>query len=468
MNDYIKIIKEISNNERYLKRYLKIINRGLSRTNTRSAAEELFGYTEKHHIVPKSLELGGKYDDDNLVYLSAREHFIAHWILSKLFAKGTTYYGKMIHALDKMSRQSKTNKRYYTKITSRVFEHNKIALREVRGRPCIINGVRYATAVIAARAIDIKASTLIARIRSGSFEAYYWEDSPKTTKEAHSRSIVVDGVLYNSLPKAAAELGLPGNVLFNRLNSKFDMECYRPHKPKQDPGPLIKGSPREVSIDGILYPSVTDARNKTKIPNLTEKLRASEFPEYFYTDGKTEKKLIRSLNNRYKILMEVDGILYESVSDACKQLNVERREILRRAKDINYPTFIIDGVEKIDLKQHIYEQPGNSVVVNGIVYKTISEAARIHNISRQTLKGRLKSKFWVNWYYENKPKGNAGITRKESFAQAVGTRVLIDGIIYASISTAARELNLTRDQVVYRINSANYSNYTRLTTLTAG
>lgn len=40
------------------------------------------GYSEKHHIVPKSI--GGSNDPSNLVRLTAREHFLAHWLLTKM------------------------------------------------------------------------------------------------------------------------------------------------------------------------------------------------------------------------------------------------------------------------------------------------------------------------------------------------------------------------------------------------
>jgi hypothetical protein len=40
------------------------------------------GYVEKHHIIPKCL--GGTDDKDNLVILTYREHFIAHWLLVKI------------------------------------------------------------------------------------------------------------------------------------------------------------------------------------------------------------------------------------------------------------------------------------------------------------------------------------------------------------------------------------------------
>tara|TARA_R110000803_G_C11817563_1_gene301525 strand:- start:48 stop:536 length:489 start_codon:yes stop_codon:yes gene_type:complete len=40
------------------------------------------GYVEWHHIVPRCL--GGSDDRDNLVPLTAREHFICHWILTRI------------------------------------------------------------------------------------------------------------------------------------------------------------------------------------------------------------------------------------------------------------------------------------------------------------------------------------------------------------------------------------------------
>jgi len=39
------------------------------------------GYCEVHHIVPRSL--GGSNDKDNLISLTPRQHYIAHWILAR-------------------------------------------------------------------------------------------------------------------------------------------------------------------------------------------------------------------------------------------------------------------------------------------------------------------------------------------------------------------------------------------------
>ena len=43
--------------------------------------QSIDGYCEVHHIVPRSL--GGSNDKENLISLTARQHYIAHWILAR-------------------------------------------------------------------------------------------------------------------------------------------------------------------------------------------------------------------------------------------------------------------------------------------------------------------------------------------------------------------------------------------------
>ena len=68
------------------------------------------GYTEKHHVIPKSL--GGSNSSSNLVNLTAREHFIAHLLLSKMYIEGSIQWIKMQKALIKMFSESCTQERY--------------------------------------------------------------------------------------------------------------------------------------------------------------------------------------------------------------------------------------------------------------------------------------------------------------------------------------------------------------------
>jgi len=87
----------------------------------RARTRNIDGYTELHHIQPRSL--GGTDDKDNLVDLTAREHFICHWLLTKMHTGEAK--AKMIYALNGMKRNNEFAQRYETKITARVYENLK-------------------------------------------------------------------------------------------------------------------------------------------------------------------------------------------------------------------------------------------------------------------------------------------------------------------------------------------------------
>lgn len=61
--------------------YQRIYNQLVKRAQNRT----LEGYKEKHHIIPKCL--GGSNDKENLVELTAREHFLCHILLCEIYPK---------------------------------------------------------------------------------------------------------------------------------------------------------------------------------------------------------------------------------------------------------------------------------------------------------------------------------------------------------------------------------------------
>jgi hypothetical protein len=63
------------------------------------------GYAEKHHIVPRSL--GGGDDPANLVLLTAREHFLAHWMLFKIHRSPATARAFKLMANDQGRRRGR-------------------------------------------------------------------------------------------------------------------------------------------------------------------------------------------------------------------------------------------------------------------------------------------------------------------------------------------------------------------------
>lgn len=101
---------------KYLKWYLKIT----AAAKTRKLLPDV--YYEKHHVVPKSLN--GNNSKDNLVNLTAREHFICHLLLTKI-TEGQNK-SKMVHALWMMAFVKNKDQTNRHKISSRQFEKLKL------------------------------------------------------------------------------------------------------------------------------------------------------------------------------------------------------------------------------------------------------------------------------------------------------------------------------------------------------
>lgn len=102
--------------------YNCIISKAKNRT-------ELSEYYEKHHILPKSL--GGNNDETNLVKLTAREHFICHWLLVKMYEKGSVERKKMLFAFWRMKSNPDDNGKRY--INSRAYETFRMEFAQAVG-----------------------------------------------------------------------------------------------------------------------------------------------------------------------------------------------------------------------------------------------------------------------------------------------------------------------------------------------
>lgn len=71
--------------------------------------EKPSGYIERHHIIPRSL--GGTDDKDNIVCLTAKEHYLCHYLLTKIYKPYTNEWYRMIMAFNMMLCKSDNNKR---------------------------------------------------------------------------------------------------------------------------------------------------------------------------------------------------------------------------------------------------------------------------------------------------------------------------------------------------------------------
>lgn len=104
----------------YQKIYNQIIQRAQKENRKRSKTQ----YYERHHILPKCL--GGDNNDNNLVLLTAREHFICHKLLCDIYTNNR----KLIYALQLMLYVKSGNQNRNYKISSHEYERFKILIRD--------------------------------------------------------------------------------------------------------------------------------------------------------------------------------------------------------------------------------------------------------------------------------------------------------------------------------------------------
>lgn len=108
--------------------YQRIYNQIIQKAISENRVKTKNNYYERHHIIPKSL--GGSNSKDNLVLLTAKEHFICHYLLVKIHKNHTLFYQKMLRAFIMLSTKNTrqgdryVNSRLYDKIKNECYGKN--------------------------------------------------------------------------------------------------------------------------------------------------------------------------------------------------------------------------------------------------------------------------------------------------------------------------------------------------------
>ena len=101
--------------------YQKIYNEIIERSKLRGLNKKILdGYYEKHHIIPRCIS--GSNDKSNLVLLTAREHYLCHWLLWKIHKNNVSLF----MAYHKMVYQKRTYQERNFKISSKQYEILKL------------------------------------------------------------------------------------------------------------------------------------------------------------------------------------------------------------------------------------------------------------------------------------------------------------------------------------------------------
>lgn len=231
----------VAKNQLYLNRYLRLIE----------SATYSNEYTENHHIVPKSL--GGTDDDSNMKRLTARQHFIAHWMLWKAYDTD-----ELSSAFWAMNHQKRTDQARYTKINSKTYEILKVRRRETIKRT---NSERWKDPIWAEKT----AKSMSEKLKANS-------------ELMKKRSILRKAM--NNTEKHKRDLKAGWDALKN------DAKRYEEYCQIQKNAAAYKIRP--VSVDGIVYDNATVVSELFKISKGTVRQRIKskthQFKEWCYAD----------------------------------------------------------------------------------------------------------------------------------------------------------------------------------------
>lgn len=199
--------------------YQKIYDQIINRAKTR----ELTGYFEKHHIIPSCL--GGTNDKNNIVKLTAREHFLCHWLLHEIHPSDY----KLTYAFDKMSHIKSYSAKLYVP-SSRVIEYaRKEMTRLSTGSNNPFYGKKHSKEVIdriKSKVVGYKHSE---ESRSKMGRSRYGKDNPQFGRPSTKRKKVIDienSIIFDSVKDAGIHFNITPAAIIHRIK-KGKLKYYK-------------------------------------------------------------------------------------------------------------------------------------------------------------------------------------------------------------------------------------------------
>lgn len=188
--------------------YYRIINRSKNRTTD--------GYTEKHHIVPKSL--GGTNDKSNIAVLTAREHYICHLLLTRMTIGKNK--NKMVYAAAAFRAWASKHHKRKIYFNSRTFqtvkELRQSALQEQMADPENKKKSSDGAKKLWANS-DYKKEASEKRKQLWNNPEYL---SKMKARKRTFKKVIIDSIEYSSLREAATALNLDPSTISKRCSSQ--------------------------------------------------------------------------------------------------------------------------------------------------------------------------------------------------------------------------------------------------------
>jgi hypothetical protein len=221
--------------------YLKIYNRIVERATNR----DVLGYIEKHHIIPKCL--GGNNKKSNIVSLTAKEHYICHKLLCKIYpneSKLKYAFWRMCNVANNeyQERNYKVSAKVYSRIkseirliTSKRTKNYSVEMRKLigekvskklKGRPSGKKGIskpKHSEWMKENNPFRGKTHSEehIQKLREVNSEPKSEKHKNNISKNSpNNKQCVIEGITYRSVAEAARQLGISENTVRSRVKNK--------------------------------------------------------------------------------------------------------------------------------------------------------------------------------------------------------------------------------------------------------
>jgi DNA-directed RNA polymerase specialized sigma24 family protein len=194
-------------------------------------------------------------------------------------------------------------------------------------------------------------------------------------------AVVINGVSYPSYTAAAKELGIPASRLEERVRAGWEGEDL------VNPKRFCNGT--RIIVNGVPYSSISEAASTYDIKRRT----LLSWIKKGKINAVIVKKAAVSQNiPNTGVCIRIDGVDYPSYTSASQALNIRCATLIRRAEALREK-----GYTEFASSDLLSDQREKPVVVNGVSYATVKEAAEALDVNYQTMASRIKS-----GYYERK------------------------------------------------------------------
>lgn len=148
---------------------------------------------------------------------------------------------------------------------------------------------------------------------------------------------------------------------------------------------------KKTSIGGDTF---TTNPNKEHTREL-KRIKMSGENNHQYNKPKTNRMInsVREANSR---AVEIDGVLYKSQTEASKKLGIKNTTIASRLDSIGWPNYI-RLVPKNPSERYTAHTKTKPIEIDGIVFKGIKEASKAIGVSKGTIINRLNSIKYPNY-----------------------------------------------------------------------